>query len=447
MLLNDGPPEVVKHRMDVGGIVLDPKNMNRLQDRLFSQGDLSQIASSYPGMVAEKVEAISRDQFLATPEDDLVRHIESMLRIEPLTVYLDDRMRTAQSEIKVDVSGDPMRPTRGDGPCLVSGIRIALGIPFTGDPQLTSYRPHGFYMSPLPCGQVMRNGDGTGQIQMVFDFPSDENEDRIKQRIQEQLNYLKQVVDAQRPYLDQFNSKLADAARAAVRARRNRLARHDKILEHLSIPVQKRPGEPTIQPIPVTKRIITTLPPPPQGGFKAEPGITDDVFDGILAVVRHGGRSFERTPATYAVHDEEELRDIVLSHLNVYYQGGATGETFRKKGKTDILIQDQDRSAFVAECKVWQGAQALQRAIDQLLGYMTWRDCKAAVVLFNKHNSGLSGIQETVSDTFARHARFMKQVPSSETGEWRFFLRSLEDDARLIHCHVFLFNLYVKKHG
>lgn len=419
--------------------------MNWIQDRLFTQGDLSQLAFQGPAKAAEKVEGIPRDQFLATPEDDLVRHVESGLRVEPLTVYMDDRMRSSQTETDVDVSGDPRRFSRGDGPCMVHGIRIAVGVPFTGDRQLTEIRPHGFYISPLPSGQVIRGDDGVNQIQMVFDFPSDESEERIAQAVRDQLNYLKQVVEAQRQYVDQFNASLADAARKVVRARRARLARHDKILEHLAIPVQRRPGEPTMQPIPVVKRIVTTLPPPPQGGYKAEPGITDDVFDGILAVIRHGGRSFERTPATYAVHPEEELRDILLSHLNVYYQGGATGETFRKMGKTDVLIQDQDRSAFVGECKIWEGAQALGQAIDQLLGYLTWRDCKAAIVLFNKHNQSLTNIQSAVPDVFTHYPKFMKTEATQETGEWRFVLRSKEDDARLVHCHVFLFNLFVPK--
>ena len=418
--------------------------MKQTQDRLFTEGDLSNITSACPGIVSEKVESISKDQFLATPEDDLVQHIVASLWIEPLAVYLDERMRSSESETKVDVSGDSIRRfTWGDGPCMVSGIRIELTIPFTGDPKLLSIRPHIFF-SALPYGQVVPTGNNAGHIRMVFEFPSDENEDRIKRSIQEQLNYLRQAVDAQRQYVDQFNSKLADAARQLIQSRRNRLARHERILQNLEIPIQRRPGEPNIQPIPVKRRILTALPPPPKGGFKAEPGITDDVFESILAVIRHGGRSFERTPGTYAVHDEEELRDIMLSHLNVFFQGGATGETFRKKGKTDILIQDQDRSAFVGECKVWHGPQSLQEAIGQLLGYLTWRDCKAAIVLFNKHNRGLTSIQEAIPDGFGHHPRHMKHVPVSEMGEWRFVLRSNEDDSRLVFCHVFLFNLFME---
>jgi len=50
-------------------------------------------------------------------------------------------------------------------------------------------------------------------------------------------------------------------------------------------------------------------------------------------VIRHEGCSYERTPEPFAKHDEEELRDILMSHLNGHYHGLANGEAFRKRGK------------------------------------------------------------------------------------------------------------------
>jgi hypothetical protein len=419
--------------------------MIRDQNKLFSQGDLSNITTAIHNMVSNKVDEISRDQLLAIPEDDLVQHVVDSLAIEPLTVFCDENMRSSQSEAQVDVSGYPDRDTWGDGPHTVAGIRIELIIPFTGDKELFKIRPQSYYFTPIPYGTIHYTNDEVGSIRMVFEFPTDENEDRIKLSIQEQIGYLQRAVAAQRGHIDQFNSQLPAIARQTIQGRRARLAKHEKILEYLNIPILKRPGEPTIQPIQVKKRIVSILPPPPKGGFKPEPGITDDVFENILAVIRHGGRSFEQTPDTYSVHDEEELRDILLSHLNVFFQGGATGETFRKQGKTDILIQDKSRSAFVAECKVWQGKQSFLKAIGQLLEYLTWRDCKASIILFNKYNRGMTTIQENMASILSSHPRYVKDVAVPEMGEYRFILRSNEDDSRLIHCHVFLFNLFIEK--
>ena len=80
---------------------------------------------------------------------------------------------------------------------------------------------------------------------------------------------------------------------------------------------------------------------------------------------------------------EESLRDVLLVVLNNQF-GPAGGETFSRSGKTDILIPYQGESGvvFIAECKWWHGSAKFTRAIDQLLGYLTWRDTKAALVLF-----------------------------------------------------------------
>ena len=92
--------------------------------------------------------------------------------------------------------------------------------------------------------------------------------------------------------------------------------------------------------------------------------------------------AMERTPSVASGKDEEELRDQILVQLNGTFEGGATGETFVQKGKTDILVKDGERHIFVGECKWWSGAKACGDAIDQLLSYLPWRDEKAALILF-----------------------------------------------------------------
>ena len=100
-------------------------------------------------------------------------------------------------------------------------------------------------------------------------------------------------------------------------------------------------------------------------------------------------RGMERNPGDYAQWTEEQLRDALLVILNTHYEGAATGETFNRAGKTDILVRVGDRSVFVGECKWWSGQQdfageggADKSALDQLLSYATWRDSKLALAVF-----------------------------------------------------------------
>ncbi len=80
--------------------------------------------------------------------------------------------------------------------------------------------------------------------------------------------------------------------------------------------------------------------------------------------------------------DEEKIRDLLLVFLNAQYEGDAAGEVFNAAGKTDILIRVGDRNVFIAECKIWKGPKTIRDALGQLLSYLTWRDTKAALLVF-----------------------------------------------------------------
>ena len=74
---------------------------------------------------------------------------------------------------------------------------------------------------------------------------------------------------------------------------------------------------------------------------------------------------------------------------------------------------------------------------------MTWRDCKAAIVIFNKHNAKFSGVLDTVPGVFTAHRRYKRSADVKEVGEWQFDMTSGEDEGRQVRVHVFAFNLFV----
>ncbi|MFR3882620.1 MAG: hypothetical protein ACLTX6_10210 [Lachnospiraceae bacterium] len=80
---------------------------------------------------------------------------------------------------------------------------------------------------------------------------------------------------------------------------------------------------------------------------------------------------------------KKNSRDHLLATLNTHYEL-ATGETFRKIGKTDIHIEFENKAAFIGECKIWHGERLFQGAIQQVINYSTWRDMKVSVIIFNK---------------------------------------------------------------
>ena len=146
----------------------------------------------------------------------------------------------------------------------------------------------------------------------------------------------------------------------------------------------------------------------------------------------------ERHPSIYSNKDEETLRDHFLMVLSPHFQS-ATGETFNKKGKTDILIRHEKENVFVAECKFWSGIKAFHKTIDQLLGYLTWRDSKAAVVSFVR-NKELTPVLEAIEKETPSHPCFVKFHGKKREGWFMFEFHIPGDVGRSVQLAVLVFH-------
>lgn len=414
--------------------------MHRRDNALFCEGDLDATLRNHFDTISAKVDAIPKDQLLATPEDDLVEYVYAQIEVEPIVLH-DDSTEMEQHETRID--NRDRNPFGNRGPIYVPSIRVVVSIPYTGDPNLWKLKPNRG-QPVFPRADVRQpTRDGIGYLDIVIEQPTDAPPEQIKQHLENEIKRISFHLESQKAQVEQFNASAPDNIQRSIQERKVRLKTHDGIADFLGIPLKRRGGVPPVEPIPIKRKLAKPLPPPPKSGFKPEPGITNEDFEHILSVIRHEGRTFEATPKTYAVHDEEELRDIMIAHLNGHYEGGATGETFRRVGKTDIRIEDQNRAAFVAECKVWRGTKELTLAVDQLLSYLTWRDCKAAIVIFNKHNAKFTEMLSKVPETLLEHPKFKKDLGQKGDGEWRFVLTSDEDELRQVIVNVFVFNIYV----
>lgn len=360
--------------------------------QLFSCGDLSTALDSKLSDIKGAVLNIPREQFLATSVDTLVEHICATLVIEPLVLH-EEQMQMDHAETQVDVTGRFDYDMGDGGRVHTTGHRLTFYIPFTGDADLWKLRP-GMWFSVMPCGDV---DPRRSILTLSFTNTSNTASERYKQELESSLNGIRQLIAAQKQLLDQYHSRMPGQVRSTIEHRRSEIEKLHGLTSAFNIPMVKKSGMPEFKPIAVAKRMMRPLPRPPCAGYKPEPAITTETYEDLLAIIRHAGASFEGTPQTYVPLGEEGLRDNVLSHINVVFEGKATGETFRKYGKTDIRLEEESRSAFVGECKLWGGQKVLLDALSQLLGYVTWRDCKAALVLFNKDVAGFSAVQETIN--------------------------------------------------
>jgi hypothetical protein len=130
---------------------------------------------------------------------------------------------------------------------------------------------------------------------------------------------------------------------------------------------------------------------------------------------------------------------MLLVSLNAHF-GAATGEAFNVVGKTDILIRHEGANLFVAECKIWSGDKNLLAAIDQLLSYLTWRDTKAALVIFNR-NKGFSEVVRKLYDLPKNHRSYVSGPQRLDESSAQFTLRLNNDAERHAIVSVLGFDL------
>jgi len=417
--------------------------MSRKPDYLFFEYELCRVLEGTLENAKADVEAIHADRFQYISDEELAEHVFSKHEVLPLLLHTN-RMEMETHETQVDVRYDQMRYIRNrNRPCLIPGLRVTVSIPFEGDETLWKCRPSRYTLNP-PCATIKSGrGDNPGHLEISWEKPSDSIDDgaQAKKLIDDTLKeinvHMKRINDEVKAHKKNLKVTIS----SCVTNRRERLGKHDSIAKVLNIPLKRNPNAPDYSPLRIKRKTIKPL--PNSSKRNPEPGIHEKDYEHILKVIRHEGRSFEATPKTFAKHDEEELRDIILAHLNGHYEGQATGESFRKSGKTDIRIEDQNRAAFVAECKVWRGESEINKALEQLLGYLTWRDCKASLIVFNKRNARFSELRTKLPEAIRSHQLFQKELGEQELGEWRFQMQSAEDADRRVVVHVFLFNLYV----
>jgi hypothetical protein len=172
---------------------------------------------------------------------------------------------------------------------------------------------------------------------------------------------------------------------------------------HHLYPLHHRADAPPTYISPVVRRRLPTTVSTP---FNPEPAIDEPEYQNILRIIENMFM-MERSPKVFSKAPEETIRDHYLVQLNGQYEGSATGETFNSEGKSDILVRDGSANLFIAECKVWHGEKKFIEAIDQLFRYVTWRDTKTAIIVFNR-NQDTTGVVQTIKTAIEGHASYKR---------------------------------------
>ena len=266
--------------------------------------------------------------------------------------------------------------------------------------------------------------------------------------LQKDIDFVKSTFDKRNTEINAQNEQLKNTISTLLKERKDKAgnleAEFSEAIQKVSIPLKRADiSEKPIIDLQIRKNIQDLKKPLAQSSKEF---ILDRkyVLD-ILEIINLGGKQFELNPEVYGLKlDEEDLRNIILSYLNIIFEGNATGETFCKQGKTDIYLNIPKGQIFIAECKIWGGEKLHSETLDQLFKYLTWRRNYGLIIIFVKQKE-FSNILTTAEQSIVKHPTYLKSFQKLDTTNFQSIHTFPGDSKKEIEIHHLFFNLYSYK--
>ncbi|WP_336981563.1 hypothetical protein [Altererythrobacter fulvus] len=396
---------------------------------LFCSTDGMASRRAYVMQAGREVANLSEDRILNTDPDDLTRYFVEKYRVN-VPVLDRENMVAEQHEREIEFYSEWERRA-----VMVPGEAYDFVLPFDGDASIFNMRPNSFDSAP-PYASV--SGATLKFTISGRELPAE----KVKAELDKLLASIERYLGWHRSMWTGLDDEIARTVRSEIDARRNRLLNQKQnatVLAGLGIKLKEKPGDPKTYVPPAVKQKIKPQMPPMQPAKPPEPVLDEAQYATILGLIRDAGRSVERGGERVRELDEETLRDMFLIPLNSHFEG-VTGEAFNHEGKTDVLLRYEGGNLFVAEFKIWSGAKAFGEAIDQLLSYLTWRETKAAIVIFSR-NKGFTSVLEAIREAAQSHNRFVSGPKRLDDTSDRYVFSLPQDDDRLVNVSVLAFDL------
>jgi hypothetical protein len=365
-------------------------------DPLFSQRNLTTLLKDQVQKMENAIDELSDDVFLQNSSHDMIETISQDAYLQPLELHQDKGVSHPPTEISNTVVGT--------SPVPISGFRYAIEIPYTGASGLFNHQPETYDLDKPTAWLNSHSMQGS----LIFSRIStaEVTKEELAASFEAEIAKVRTYIEFQALQIDPFNASLRDEAARIVHGRRDRLLKAQHIAASLGYPLHQRPGAPLTYISPkVRRKIATNI----LGTFQPEPTIEEAEYQNILRIIENMSFVMERNPRVFSAAPEETIRDHYLVQLNGQYEGSATGETFNGQGHTDILVREGSDNLFIAECKIWHGQKQFADAIDQLLGYVTWRDTKTAIIIFNR-NQATTPVVETIKTAIEAHGNYKRDA-------------------------------------
>lgn len=390
-----------------------------------------------------------KDRFiLETDTEDLVEHFTSKYNLTPITV---DESRGQEAEYRKRMQRVPARQRDeiyrylGDKDFEYESIRVS--IPLIHNPDINVFLKFGpSTWSPswsideydLTPDSVSFEFDIRGY---QFDYKQDPNKipamiEQGKKRILEWFGWVNSDIAKESPNLRTQINNFINQRRAKLQQDKTFIA---ELNTKVNIPVKIKDDETAkkiiLNPVPLVRKVA------PRPTLSPEYVLDKQMVLDIIAFIDNQGRQFEKTPRDYSDSDETKLRNILLVSLNSIFRSKATGETFSNKGKTDIYLNIDEGNILVCECKIWAGQALYHSTINQLIGYLTWRNNFGIMITFVRKKS-LTKILEEIPTIITSHPNYVNGFQKISDTHFISHNHLDQDTHKNVELHHLFYNLY-----
>ncbi len=408
------------------------------EEVLFSGNSVFDITHGYPQHAVSRAGRFTENELLNNSTEQLVETILAEYALE-VPVLLDEEVWVDEKEIE-----STRRPNRNDDYGFSPfGQReqtrkehfVVFHLPFRGDRSMFRVEPSRRTLSGLQAE--------IGASELVLYFrTAGRDEQRIRSEIDGAIAEIRQHLDQVKRDVQNVPAEIERAVRHWIEQRKAALLKQKGTVAALGFPMKRREDAPTTYRAPEVRRRIAPLIAKPAASlpFKPEPTMDEGDYRHILGIIENMTTVMERSPNAFKGMGEEDIRSHYLVQLNGQYEGSATGETFNAAGKTDILVRSENANIFIAECKIWRGDKAMSETVDQLLSYVTWRDTKTAIIVFNR-NKDFSAVIEGAKASVQGHPQYLRGPVQEGETRFRFILANPDDTAKEVVVTLMLFDV------
>jgi hypothetical protein len=383
---------------------------------MFDRPTFQAYYASVDRMITDELSKERPEYLVQVDYDEYLHHLIAKVSWEMLE--LDESAMTMEPFIGKKRINDYGQPKEIDQP------RIRLRIPAAPHPQRQEF------LHLMPSSMRM-SGEPEWRFQgdtLIVEADADEV------AIAKALDEVRFWIGGRNNDVRTGNAQLRQRIEPIWKRKRQELETHHAALrtltERVKIPLHQDSRAP--KPLAVSRTPPRALKPPLRPGTP-EPELERDSVLEIVDFVEAYARQLEVTPNVYAKLEEEALRDLVLSMLNVNYPG-SSAETFSKKGKTDVFLRAGGGGSLVVECKRWTGPKRYGEALGQLFGYLTWRHGYGVLLTFSTNREMSSCILAAKTQVESHGTTVTASVKGTSS---RFSSRHIHPQDRAKEVEVF----------